>query len=144
MKRPARWLSTTRGVLLVEAVLSAVVIGVGLAFISQGLSNQLKALSSLEASTLLASLAERKLLEVEAERAAGTPLAPESGGRFAEPYQHYEWTLHATPRADVVDKNGQPVLSQLMCAVRRESQQRPVELRRSVLWRTAWVPPTWF
>ena len=143
MKRQARW-SSVQGVLLVEAALSAVVIGVGLVFISQGLSNQLKALASIESSAALSSLAERCLLELDAERAAGAPLSPSPTGRFAPPDDHYAWTLHAVPRLDVVDAAGQPFLSQVTCAVREEGEHRPVELRRSIFWRTSWVPATWF
>lgn len=143
MKRRAKWLFA-RGVLLVEAALSAVVIGVGLVFISQGLSNQLKALSSVESSAVLSSLAERCLLELDAERASGVPLSPSPMGRFASPDESYEWTLHAVPRVDVVDKAGQPLMSHVTCAVRKEGQRRPVELRRSIIWRTSWVPATWF
>ena len=143
MKQPVKCFSA-RGVLLVEAALSAVVIGVGLVFISQGLSNQLKALTSIEEASVRSALAERRLVELDAERLAGSPLPPESSGRFDEPDHHYEWILKAVPRPDVPDKDGQPLFSDVTCAVRKAAEPHPFEVRRTEIWRTAWVPSSWF
>ena len=57
--------SSPRGFLLVEAVISAIVIGVGVAVVGRGLSNQLSALGSLEAYELAAESAASKLTELE-------------------------------------------------------------------------------
>ena len=65
MKPPAKRASR-RGLLLVEAVLSAVVIGVGLSFITRGLASQLRALRSVEEYDTLLSLARSTLQELEA------------------------------------------------------------------------------
>ena len=143
MTQPAKC-SSARGVLLVEAALSAVVIGVGLVFISQGLSNQLKALTSIEEASVRSALAERRLVELDAERLAGVPLPPEPSGRFDEPGTRYEWILRAVPRPDVLDKDGQPLFSDVTCAVRKEAKPHPFEIRRTEIWRTSWVPASWF
>ena len=62
MGRPAKS-SSRRGLLLVEAVLAAVVIAVGLVFISRGLAGQLRALRTVEEYDTLLSLGHGKLLE---------------------------------------------------------------------------------
>ena len=67
MKRPAKWYSR-QGLLLVEAVLSAVIMAAVLVFISRGLGGQLRALRTLQDYDALCALAESTLERWEAER----------------------------------------------------------------------------
>jgi len=120
------------------------VIGVGLVFVSQGLSNQLKALTSVQEHAVLVVLADRTLRELEAERLAGPPPSASASGAFAPPYQQYQWTLHAQARTDLLDPQGQPLFADVTCTVQRPGLKRPILGRLSAIWRTDWVPPEWF
>ncbi len=91
MKRPGRRASQ-QGLLLVEAVLSAVVIAVGLVFISRSLGGQLRALSTVEAYDTLLLLAQSKLAELEGWGLKQQPIPSQQlRGSFGEPYGGYRW-----------------------------------------------------
>ena len=141
MQRLAKW-SSPRGLLLVEAVLSAVVIAVGLVFISRGLSGQLKALRMTEEREVLCSLAGGKLLELESDRLARASHGAAMEGAFPDPYADYHWVLVATPRQgqfDLKDKDSTPLTSDVVLTVaRRDAPASSVTLR--AIWPAAWVP----
>ena len=140
MGRPAKC-SSQQGFLLVEAVLSAVVIAVGLTFVSRGLSNQLRALHTVGEYDTLLSLARGKLLELEGARLFRAPSSEaQRDGVFGEPHQAYRWTVTATLRKE---ENGEAPTSSVVLTVQRN--QGPSSLvRLSALWPTDEVPQAWF
>ncbi|OGX28665.1 MAG: hypothetical protein A3B78_01000 [Omnitrophica WOR_2 bacterium RIFCSPHIGHO2_02_FULL_67_20] len=119
MRRPAR-LGSRRGLLLLEAVLSAVVVVVGLVFITRALGGQLGALRRIEEADATLALARGKLLEWESRRLAGLPPADREGA-FDEPFAGYRWVLSAEPRADVTKTDGSPAAADATLTVERES-----------------------
>lgn len=144
-----------RGLLLVEAGLCAVVIAVGLVFISRGLTNQLKALRTVDEYETLLSLAHGKLSELEAQRLrpGGIPPPPERPeGSFES---EYEWTVAAVRREDLdVNEDGRPLFSNITLTVRSapvgqetamgRSEPRSSTVSLSAIWPTDWVPAEWF
>src|SRR3989338_4550956 len=90
-----------RGVLLVEAALSGVVIAVGLTFITRALGSQLKALQRVEEYAVLVELAQQALRTMEVDVQVGKPPRGPQDGSFDEPYQAYQWALSATPLDDL-------------------------------------------
>lgn len=158
--------SSQRGLLLVEAGLSAVVIAVGLVFISRGLTNQLKALRTVDEYETLLSLAHGKLSELEAQRLrpGGIPPPPERPeGLFevsdeAASESTYQWRVTVVRREDLdVDQDGRPLFSDITLAVRRQgdlpalpagggqaSERRSSAVTLSAIWPTDWVPAEWF
>ena len=139
--RPRATRSSSRGLLLVEAVLSAVVIATGLIFISRGLSGQLRALRTTGEHDLLLSLASGKLLELEGDRLARDARGAPTAGAFPDPYTAYAWTLVAAPRQgrfDLADKAGAPLTSDVALTVtRHDVPSSSVTLR--AIWPSAWV-----
>ncbi len=130
-----------RGLLLVEAVLSAVAIGVGLVLISRGLSSQLRALTSIEEYDVLLSLGQNKLAALEGERMARPPSADESAsGAFAAPYYAYQWTVKARKR---VEGDGKNPTSALTLTVQKKARHSTA-LELEAVWPTDWVPAGWF
>lgn len=137
MMRQVR-LASRRGLLLVEAVLSAVVIGVGLAAITRGFASHLRALRSIEESDALLALAQPALQEMEAQQSV-----PASGsGTFQPPYGAYEWTLSATPRNgpdDLKDAADKPLTSDVVLSVRRSDRPSSSAMRLTAVWPSEWV-----
>ena len=143
MKRRAKH-SSQQGFLLVEAVLSAIVITVGLVVISRGLSNQLKALRTMDEYDTLLSLAHERLLELEAERLWGPPPTHErADGLFKAPYESYHWMVKATVREDLKDTEGNPIASDVLLTIQREDHASS-SLRLRAVWPSTWIPPEWF
>ncbi len=141
IRRPAM-LKSRQGLLLVEAVLSAVVIAVGLVLISRGLSSQLRALHSLEEYDILLPLAQGKLLEFESKLLANRPLqTEEQSGTFSEPFEQYQWSI-ASP-GEVLDTQGDVIAKRLVLSVERRDQKSAV-VSLTALWPPEeWVPDTW-
>ncbi len=137
MRQPATW-CCCQGLLLVEATLAAVVIAVGLAFISRGFANQLSAIRTVEAQETLLGLAQGKLLELEAEALAGRPLPTDLSGTFDAPHEDYRWTVDAQPRADLTDQAGAPLASDVSLTVARD-QTRGASLTVRAVWRQEWL-----
>lgn len=138
MRLPAKWPSC-RGLLLLEAILSAIVITTGLVFVSRALSSQLNTLRALEERDLMASLAHAKLAEMESIKASGQSLSPEAAGRFDTPYERFDWSISAAAR-DV--PLGEPALSDVIVTVRRE-QVSGAGLRVFSVWPGSWIPAEW-
>ncbi|MBI2104560.1 MAG: hypothetical protein HYT90_03115 [Candidatus Omnitrophica bacterium] len=137
MRRPATW-GSCQGLLLVEATLAAVVIAVGLAFISRGFASQLGAIRAVEAHEALLALAQGKLLELEAELLAGRPLPTDRAGTFDPPHEDYRWTLEAVLRADLTDEAGAPLASDVSLTVARD-QARGTSLTVDAVWLNEWL-----
>lgn len=141
-QRRAMWRSR-RGLLLVEAILSAVVISIGLVFITRGLGSQLNALRTIEEYDALAALAQSKFVELEGLRLAGRPLTlQDQAGTFKEPYEHYRWTISVAPRAEPTDAQGAPLTKELTLVV-QQANRHTASLKLTAVWPTDWVPPEW-
>src|SRR3989338_101607 len=139
MEPPARS-RLPRGFLLVEAVLAAVVIAVGLVFVRRGFSSHVRALRAAEEYDTLTALARGKLLELEASRIFEPDTSSAEGaGVFEAPGAAYEWRVVATLR----EEDGQPPTSRLELSVRRATPPRH-QVRLFTVWPTDEVPPGWF
>ena len=128
----------SQGVLLIEAVLAATVIAVGLVFISRGLASQLRTIRTVEEYQTLLSLAQGRLVEWEGELLVGRPLPPGLAGQFDEPYQAYQWSIATEARDDLPDQDGRPLAGQLVLTVQRNTPPATTV----TLW-TVW-PLEWF
>ena len=126
-----------RGLLLVEAVLSAVVIAVGLVFISRTLGEQLGAIHRLEVSDVRLALVRSKLLEWESLRLAGL-LLPERRGAFPGPFADYQWVGGTTPRADVTKEDGTVAAVDVSVTIER-AEQPGSSLTLTTIWPSAWA-----
>ena len=91
---------SVQGVLLVEAVLSAVVIAVGLTFITRALGSQLRALQRVEEYAVLTELSQQAMRTMEVDVQAGKPPRGPRQGSFDDPYQGYQWELTAAGLED--------------------------------------------
>ena len=125
----------SRGVLLVEAVLSAVVIAVGLTFITRALGSQLKALQRVEEYAVLMDLAQQTLRTRDVDVQAGRQPRGPREGTFQEPYTAYQWTLSAAALEN-------PDISRVTLSVSRTDRATSYTVR--VVWPTTLVPPDWF
>lgn len=132
--------SSQRGLLLVEAVISAVVIAVGLVSISRALSSQLKALRSVGDYAVMARLAQGLLTELERSVQAGQPPQRARNGTFEPPEAVYEWTLET--RAPESQTTAVPVTVVTLSVRRAEGPSSTVSVR--ALWPSDRVPPEWF
>ena len=137
MKRRLKLVSR-RGLLLVEAVLSAVVIATGLAFISRGLGGQLGAIRRVEEHDTLVSLAQGKLSELEAARLAGRALPPDRAGDFEEPSRDYHWQIEASPSDQWLDQDGRPLATDVTVTVQRTNSPK-AGVRLRAVWPADWV-----
>ncbi len=143
MARPAKP-SSIRGLLIVEAALSAVIIATGLVFISRGLAGQLRALRACETSETLVSLAQSKLRELEAKKLSDQKLADQDrAGTFEEPYQQYEWAMTAMVREEPKDaQGGLPMAKDVVIQVGPSGHvKQGVSL--SAIWPKGWIPDSW-
>ena len=127
--------ANNRGFLLVEATLTAVVIGVGLVFISRGLATNVKQLSTLQQYDRLLQLADTTFTELEAQ-AQQTPPLTTLAGEYASPNEAYQWALEA----HLFDVEGlQPqTMEQVSVTVSRRDSRPPVVRLRTV-WPSAWI-----
>ncbi|MBI4343221.1 MAG: hypothetical protein HY601_00200 [Candidatus Omnitrophica bacterium] len=128
------------GLLLVEAVLSAVVIAVGLVFISRSFSGQLRALDATRRQDTLMALARSKLNELEGERLTGAGNLLQLDGAFEAPYAAYRWSLEVAPREDWVDAAGAALMHQVILTIAQEGAPGR-GLRVKTLWPSQWVTP---
>jgi len=132
-----------QGLLLVEAILSAVVIGVGLVFVTRSFASQLKALQTVEVYDTLLSLAQAKLAELEAQRQARPDAAIPPQGAFDASQQtgrcHApEWEVTAAQQGAEEAAPSEIVLS-VRCG---EGSSASISV--SALWPTERVPASWF
>lgn len=147
MRRRAGWRSQ-RGVLLVEAVLSVIVIAVGLVFITQSVGHQLKALRSIEEYDRLGSLARSHLLELEARRLFSQPLPPDRQGVFqgaddGGSSARYRWEIRAMPLDAWRDQAGHPFAGEVRLMVQPDRTPSEAVAVRAV-WPIEWIPSEWF
>ncbi|MBI2093739.1 MAG: hypothetical protein HYT88_03340 [Candidatus Omnitrophica bacterium] len=142
MPRQAK-LHSTQGLLLVEAVLSAVVIAVGLVFIGRSFSSQLRAISTIEEYEMLLELARGKLLELETKRVARPIPSEESySGNFPAPHEAYGWEVSAQLREDLADEAGEVWAGEVTLLVQR-LQGNSKQIRLQSIWPVTWIPEEW-
>ena len=137
MRRRAKWRSGA-GLLLVEAVLAAVAIAVGLVAVSRGLSGQLQALRSLEAREAALAAAGGTLLEWESRGLADRPLPAEAAGNVAGA-AGTSWSVRAAPTA--MDATG-VAASVVALTVTRSGPPRAAA-RLAPAWPLSWIPSSW-
>ena len=146
MKRPAKWYSR-QGLLLVEAVLSAVIMAAVLVFISRGLGGQLRALRTLQDYDALCALAESTLERWEAERLFGRSLPSDRSGTIesagATGGAVYQWSVTVRQPKELLDENGQPFAGEVTLSIRRSDRASAAVSVRAV-WPVAWIPSEWF
>jgi hypothetical protein len=118
-------------------MLAAVVIAVGLVFITRGFSSQLKALQTVQAYETLIMLARTRLLALEAERVARPIAEPLREGAFDAPYQQYRWSITTQPLED----EGAPYREMILTVRRGEDSSSTVRL--SSIWPTEWILDEW-
>lgn len=124
--------------LIVEALLSAVVIALGLVFISRGLGGQLKALSTVEEYETLVSLARSTLLELEGEVSLDRLPSRAQQGTFEAPYDRYRWKITVASQDPLA---AVPHSEILLTVERTDRPSSRVQL--SSLWPDDWVPAEW-
>ncbi len=140
MAQPAKWRSQ-QGLLLVEAVLAAVVIAVGLVFVTRGFSSHVRALGAIEAYDTLVPLARGKLVELEASRLYTPDVSSDDpAGTFAAPYAAYEWKVSAALREEPGGESPTSVVAVRVWRTAPPSRQ----VRLSTVWPTDEVPPAWY
>ncbi len=131
MRRPAKFASN-QGFLLVEAILSAIVIAVGIAFVGRGLSNQLNALRSLESYETVVALGESMLAAWEGKGLFGQLVSEGDLPTIPD-----EWKRSTAD--GLVDKNSGEVLAKRLAV----AITSPVSLTLVAVWPKEWFPPEW-
>ena len=129
-----------RGALLVEAVISAVVITVGLVGVSRALSAQLQGLESVEGYAVTTELAQRLAAELERPVQAGVPPSVERSGTFESPYDAYGWQLSAEP----LEAASTGVLVSRVTITIRAEEGRGAAWSVDTVWPSELVPPAWY
>jgi len=138
MRPPATWRSQ-RGLLLVEAILSAIVVAVGLVYVSRALSSELKALQVVEESTAVSSVASNMLCEMDGLVQSGRAPVAMREGTFDPPNAGYRWVLSARP---LDTGEPEPRYGMVRLTIRRVRDDAVVAVMRA-LWPIAFVPAEW-
>ena len=127
----------SRGALIIEAGLAAVVIGVGLVYVSRSFSTHLKALQTVEQRHAMLLVARSTLREMEGRRSSGLPPFHGKEGTFPPPDDHLRWVITVQPNLEV-----SPAQATVHLSVEREDRASSrVEL--VAVWPAAWVPDEW-
>ena len=128
-----------RGLLLVEAILSAIIVAVGLVFVSRALSSELKALQVVEESAAVSSVASNMLRELDGLVQIGQAPATKREGTFDSPNAGYRWVLSAGP---LDTGEPEPRYGIVRLTIRRVRDDAVVTMMRA-LWPMAFVPTEW-
>ena len=128
MQLPAKR-SSQRGFLLVEAILSAIVIAVGVAAIGRGLSSQLTTLRSLQNYDVAADGAQSKLTTLEGKLVS----------RQLIPQDEQELSSITDGPSD----EDHPLRTTRITMMSDAGTLSPRSIRLSVLWPEAWLPQEW-
>jgi Tfp pilus assembly protein PilV len=131
---------TRRGLLLVEAILCAVVIAVGLAAVTRGLSSQLSTARAIEDRDRMMALARNALAEQQRLLWSGASALADSGEAFDEPNDDYEWEVKASPLETAGE--GMVGVSRVEVSVKRKQDGGPT-VRLWTVWPANKVPPEW-
>jgi hypothetical protein len=127
-----------QGLLLIEAVLSAVILTVGVVFISRGLGGQLQAIQRVEAYERLRAAARSLLTELEGRGVFGLVPLEESAGTLDTPGGAYAWRLDAADRPDVTAGEDETSLAdEVIFTV------APAPSGQPLLWLATLWPPEW-
>ena len=144
MVLPAK-LRSKKAYLLAEALLSVLLITVGLVGITRGLSSQLRAFDAMQEQNHLLSLAQTFLRRLEILNVNGV-LAQEiteTSGVFDKPDDAYQWSIDAEM---IEATQGEPTpLARVNVRVQRATaagETRKATL--SAVWPAERVPPQWF
>ena len=128
--------------MLIEAVLSAVVIAVGLVWITRGLSSQLQALRRFEEYQTLRSLAHGKLLELESRMRLRQLPSSVRAVPCDDPYGQYRWTVKATTLPDAEEEETAVPAGEVSLTVQRgEGRSSLVTVR--AIWPKDRIPEEW-
>lgn len=142
-----------RGLLLLDAVLSAIVIATALVFITRSLSGQLRTLHTLEEAETVAALGQGKLMELETGVRLNPRRVPQQitdadlGPLYGEQAATYRWSVHATPMENPESKflpSGEKALelNRVTLTVQRPNNG-PVLLTLEAIWPESMVPTSW-
>lgn len=140
VNRPSPTQHPEQGALLVEAILSAVVIAVGLAFITRALGGQLKALQRVEEYAVLVELAQETMRTTEADVQAGRLPRGSREGAFPEPHAAYQWTLSAA----ALDAPDLAVSASRVTLSVFRADHPSSKFSVQAVWPSSVVPPEWF
>ena len=136
MKRPA---TSQSGLLLVEAVLSAVVIAVGLVSISRSLTGPLRALRRMQETERLLSVAEATLAELEQRGLLQQPFPSQPEGTVEEA----QWSIE---RKDVplgFERAGELLGTRVTLTVKLSDATASSPVRVIAIWPARWIPSQW-
>lgn len=132
-----------QGFLLVEAVLSAVIISVGLVWVTRGFSSQLRAIQTIDASTELKNIAAQILLEVEGDlRESRSPQRLQKGVLELSGHS-YAWIFTLQPHPD------DPAIKRVILSVNSQQDSSALaassisSIRLQALWPSDWIPDEW-
>ncbi len=127
-----------RGFLLVEALLTIVVIAIGLVLISQSLAGNLKAVSRIQQYHRLLRLAQSTLDQLEAEAQQFRGLARHAGV-FDAPDNQYRWNVTIDPvqSRDIPDEILPSVLAVTLTVTRSDIAAPFVRL--NTVWPADWL-----
>ena len=129
--------------LLVEAIMTIVVIAVGLVFITQGLGGSLKALAALTRYDRLLRLAESQLDQLQAEVQQFHLLASREG-EFETPDQDYRWSVSLAPvQSEDMPESTAAVMCSVTVTVSHAADPSPA-VRIQSLWPASWVASVCF
>jgi hypothetical protein len=142
--RVASW--SCKGLLFVEATVTALIIGAGLLFISRGLASSLKGLETATQHGTLVRLAASQLAELEAQAQLTQSILEDQWLCIEDPTQpgscEYQWlvTMTEVPLANLPPQQGQEPFSQVAIHVKRNAQGSPT-VQLVTLWPTEWIQP---
>jgi hypothetical protein len=120
-------------------VLSAVVIAVGLVFVSRALASEVKALRTVEEAAVVAWLAQNLMRELEGQVQDGRAPSRARSGTFDAPNTGYQWALSAAP----ISAGGEePSRGVVTLVIRRTGTQANVTAMRAV-WPLEYIPGEW-
>ncbi|GEM_PF-3494057 len=125
-----------RAFLLIEATITAAVIGIGLVVVSRGIGGSLKALAVLQQYDRLVRLADSQLTYLEAQ-AQHAPLMLPAGGTFEAPETAYQWSL-TRQSVSVSPQELADTLVTMTLTVSRANTPNPVA-RLTTVWPVEWL-----
>ena len=137
-RREAR--GSARGLLLVEAILSAVAIAVGLVVISRGLASPLRALQAIEGYDALLAPAHSALIELETAHIFGVAGAMMRSGALSGS-SAYGWAVAGSPREgpqDLKATDGRALTSDITLTVDQRTAS-PLSVSVQAVWPSDWV-----
>ncbi len=129
-----------RGLLLVEAILSAIIVAVGLVFVSRALSSEVNALHVVEESATVFPLADATLRAMNGVVQSGRAPGTKRDGTFDPPNAGYRWIASAQP---LETGDAQPRYGMVTLTIRRVRDDAIMTFVRA-LWPMEFVPTEWF